>query len=208
LALYQGGSLTISDADARAHDRLVGKAFALIRPEILIDGEPRTSRPGLLARWRLNRGINNLEKAIRINPSWQNHYFIGKALQRLGDLRKAMEYFGEASRLDPTQTHVAREAGLVALALGESNIALALLRPAAVSHPHDAALQHDLGLAYLLAGSPRKAEDSLRAALALQPHEATARLLMFTSDVIQGKRSSPNSLEEIQRLAIDRTALS
>ena len=80
--------MSFSETEIRKHDRLLLGAYSLIRSEVLIEGEERSVRPSMIARWRLRRGIKKLEKAIRINPSWQNHYWMGKALQRLGHFRK------------------------------------------------------------------------------------------------------------------------
>jgi tetratricopeptide (TPR) repeat protein len=182
------------------HNRLYQRGLGLIRQEIVVEGEDRSSRPGWLARWRLRRGIAFLRRALRIHPSWQNHFWIGKALQRLGDWRGAMSWFSDAHRIDPSQGAVAKEGANVAMELGEYDFAIALLRPAIKASSDDAALRHNLGLVYLLSGRPNDARDILQIALALQPEKTTASLLLITEGVIAGVRPRPINLREVEAM--------
>ena len=191
--------MTFTQSQIEQHNRLYTWGLWLIRSEIWIDGEPRSARPGWIARWRLRRGISLLSKALRINPSWQNHFWIGKALQRLGDNRKAITWFTEAMRLQPSEPSILREGANVALELQDYDYALALLRAAMEIRPDDATLHHNLGLAFLLAGRPHDAREPLEVALALQPHHGTATLLGICDEVLQGVRSCPRTLDDVRR---------
>jgi tetratricopeptide (TPR) repeat protein len=194
--------MAFTDAEIERHNELYRRACSLIRRHILIDGEVRFARPGWLAKWRLRKGIALFHRALRINPnSWQNRFWIAKALQRLGDHRQAISWFSDALRVDPANSSIAKEAANEALQLGDNQLALALVRPAAEQNPDDPALQHNLGLALLLSGKLQEAHQTFSRAAALQSDPLTARLLELTEQVLRGERACPQTLDDVQRNA-------
>ena len=194
--------MAFTEAEIERHNALYRRAYSLIRPHIFIDGESRSVRPGWFAKRRLRKGIALLQRALRINPgSWQSRFWIGKALQRLGDHRESFSWFSDALRLDQANDSIAKEVAIEALQVGEYPLALTLVRPAAQQNPDDAALQHNFGLALLLCGQVGDAHQVFTRALARQSDQVTARLVKLTELVLQGERTCPRTLNDVQRNA-------
>jgi tetratricopeptide (TPR) repeat protein len=192
--------VALTEAEIERHNALYRRAYSLIRPHIFIDGESRSARPGWFARRRLRKGIALFHRALRINPnSWQSRFWVAKALQRLGDHRESMSWFSDALRLDEANGRVANEAAVEALQVGDSKLALALVRPAAQLNPDDAALQHNLGLALLLCGRVAEAHQAFTRAAAHQSDRTAARLVALTELVLRGERPCPRTLTDVQQ---------
>jgi Flp pilus assembly protein TadD len=139
-----------------------------------------------------------LREAIQLNPNgWANRFWIGKALERLGEPHEAITWLMDALRIEPNQPTIAKEAANVAMELGDFNVAIAILRGAIDSHPNDGALHYNLGLAYLLSQRLTEARMALESASRLENHELTRRLLELTIEVTQGRRRRPTSLREV-----------
>ena len=195
--------MPFTDAQIRRHNKLYGRGCSLIRKHVLIHGESRLAWPSWLARWRLRRGIALFQRALKINPdSWQSRFWIGKALQRLGDHGESMSWFADALRLDPTNTDIALEAGNEALQLGDYRLALAMIRPAAERYPEHAALQHNLGLAQLLGGQAQEAYESFSRAAAVRSDPLTANLVRTARLVLTGERPHPRTLQDLESDAL------
>jgi tetratricopeptide (TPR) repeat protein len=189
-----------TEEEADQHNALYKRAMSLIRSRIIIDGESRSATPSWFARRRLRQGIALFQEALRMNPdSWQNRFWIGKALQRLGDHNEAVTWFAEALRIEPDNAVIALEAANEALDLGQYEFAISLLRPAAQANPSHAVLQHNLGVAFLLSQRPREAVEAFNKSAALAVDPNTARLLDIAERVSRGERACPAYMADLRR---------
>jgi tetratricopeptide (TPR) repeat protein len=192
--------MQLSDQDVAVYNAYYQRAVKLIRARILIDGERRPAFPGWFARRDLKKGIQLFEAALAIAPhKWECRFWIGKALQRLGDHRNALSWFSEASRQEPDNPTIAKEAANAALELGEADLAIAFLRPATTIASRDAALHYNLGLALLMSGRPREALEATSRSAALTADKMTAWLMGWIEDVLAGRRACPKSIGELRR---------
>ena len=190
----------ITEEQAKQYNQLVNQSYALVRPHLLIDGEPQRGRPGWFARRKLRRGIEGFKAALAIAPfKWECEFWIGKALQRLGEHGESMTWFTEALRKQPENPIVAKEAANAAFELGEFDLGIALLRPASVAKPSDSVLHYDLAVHLLLSGRPEEAHESLQRALSLEPHHDTRRLIGYVEDILAGRAPCPRSAAELRR---------
>lgn len=192
--------IEITEEQAKQYNQLVNGAYALVRPHLLIDGEPQRGRPGWFTRRKLRRGIEGFKAALAIAPfKWECEFWIAKSLQRLGDHRESMTWFTEALRKQPENPIVAKEAANAAFEIGEFELGIALLRPASLAKPSDPVLHYDLAVHLLLSGRPKDAHGSLERAVSLEPHRDTKRLIAYVEDVLAGRVSCPRSAAELRR---------
>jgi tetratricopeptide (TPR) repeat protein len=192
--------ITLTQDQIESYNRLYEKGLKLIRPNIFIDGEPQSGRPGWIAKRRLRKGIADFQEALLIAPfAWECRFWIGKALQRLGSHEEAMSWFVDAIKQEPTNTSIAKEAANEALELAQYQLGIAFLRPAVVAKPSDPVLHYDLAIHQLLAGNVDDAYHSLRKSAALESHRMTGRLLRYVEDVRAGRKSRPRTVAEVQR---------
>ncbi|HEV8581100.1 MAG TPA: tetratricopeptide repeat protein [Thermoanaerobaculia bacterium] len=109
--------IEITDAEADRHDRHCQKGWSLIEDLVILDSKPH----GWLSwfgKRRLRKAIRHFQAALEINPTgWQSMCALGKIHQRLGEHRKALEWFVQAQKIDPSQSFLAMEAGYEALEL-------------------------------------------------------------------------------------------
>jgi Flp pilus assembly protein TadD len=165
----------------------------------LVDGRPKT-KLGWMTRWRIARAIRILQKhVIAETGDYESRFWLGKAYQRLGDHNHALEWMIDAVRLHPANPSFAKEAGIEALEIGETDVAIALLRPALDAAPRDPALLYDLGMAFLIKNKPREAKNYLSMALAIEDHTLTRRVLALADDVLKARETAPNSLVGLRR---------
>ena len=190
----------ITEAQAAQYNLRYQRGLQLVRPNILIDGEPQSGRPGWLARRRLQRGIEEFKAALDIAPfKWECRFWIGKALQRLGLFQESMGWFAEALGQEPANPTIAKEAANVALELGQFQAGIAFLRPAVADKPSDPDLHYNLGIHLLLAGRAQDAYRSLQQSARLRAHRDTARLMTYAEVVISGRRTAPRTLKHLQQ---------
>ena len=192
--------IEITQEQADHYNSLFKRAISLVRPHLILDEGREVGEPGWLARRRLRKGITLLEQALAIAPfKWECRFWIGKALQRLGDRREALTWFGDALRQEPGNATVALEAANEALELGEYEVAVAFLRPATALEPSHAALHHNLAVALLLAGRPRDALQAVDLSAGLKADARAAWLRGWIEDVLAGRRPVPHSMAELRR---------
>ena len=190
--------MELSEAAIAAYNACYDRGFERVRSHLLIDGERRTGNPWWLARRSLRKGIAEFEAALAIAPDmWECHFWIGKALQRLGEHRDAMSHLSQALLLEPDNPTIAKEAANEALALGEYQTGIAFLRPAVASRPDDPVLHYNLGIQLLLAGKVRDAFNEVTEAARLEAHPATGALLDLIEDVLAGRRRQPRNYVEL-----------
>ena len=134
--------IEITEAQVDQYNALYKRAHALVRRHILIDGEAQFGPPGWFARRRLRKGVALFERALSIAPfKWECRFWIGKAFQRLGEHKDAMSWFMDAMQQEPGNPTIAKEAANEAIALGEFQVGIGLLRPATAQRPEDPVLQ-------------------------------------------------------------------
>jgi len=190
----------LSETDVAQYNALYNRALRLARRHLLIDGEPQTGHPGWLARRQLRKGVTLFEQALKIAPfKWEGRFWIGKALQRLGDHKGAMTWFMDALKAQPDNPTIAMEAANEAAELGEFELGVGLLRPAAVQQPRNAALRHNLAIHQLLAGRPKEAFESLEHAARLEVRASTGRFMSYVEAVLAGRVPCPKTLVEVKQ---------
>ena len=111
---------------------------------------------------------------------------------------ESMTWFTEALRKQPENPTVAKEAANAAFELGEFELGIALLRPAATAKPSDPVLHYDLAVHLLLSGRPEEAYQSLQRAASLERHADTTRLMGRVERILAGSAPCPRSAAELR----------
>lgn len=96
-------------------------------------------------------------------------FYLGVALNRLGQHGAALESFDRMLKLNLTHRELGLEAGWAAIARGRTALAVRLLEPYVKQNPNHAKAREFLGRAYLGNGRLDDAERELNAALKLDP---------------------------------------
>jgi tetratricopeptide (TPR) repeat protein len=184
-----------TEDEAARHNALTQRGWALIHGEVLLDGIALRTL-GLFSRWRLRRAARCFEAALAINPEgWSSMWALGKIEQRRGNPAAALAWFEKAHAIHPDQPDVAREAGLAAMDVGQSEKAVALCEAALRMTAEDAGLLANLALAYCLAGRNREARDAAARAVARNSADEISREVeRFVSDVAAGRRKKPERM--------------
>jgi tetratricopeptide (TPR) repeat protein len=196
-------SPNLSDEEIQKHNALYRQAHDLLRGEILIDGEPLSSKPGFLAKRRLNKAVALFEEVLRMNPeNWAAMFGMAKVFHRLGDKPRAFDLMLKAHYGDPSLSGFAREAGLVAFQIGRYREGVELTQAAITTRPGDGSLYSNLGLGSLLAGDAPAAVEAFQRANELEPgHSLTPRLLAVAQAVHSGALPFPTSEADVLRAA-------
>jgi tetratricopeptide (TPR) repeat protein len=191
-------STQLTDNETSRFNALYDKGCNLQKDLVILDGAPKR-RPGFFGRRKLKESIQSLKEALAIHPgSWQSMYFIGKALQALGDLESALTWFVKASRIEPQNPSVAKEAGLCAARLGKHLGAIRFMKPAASAHPGDAGLQCNIGLSYLMSEQVTGAIASFSQAVKADPGNKMHQSLLNLAEAVARKEiPCPKSEAEI-----------
>jgi tetratricopeptide (TPR) repeat protein len=193
----------LTEQEIQRHNVLYEQANALLKGEVLIDGQPLANRPGFFARRKLRKAMRLFEEVPKLNPeNWAAVFFMAKAHHRLGETKEALELMLRAHRGDPTVSGFAREAGLVAGQLGRFQESIELAKRAIETRPTDGSLYSNLGLSCLLAGEPAQAVQAFERAVELERgHHLTPRLLWVARQVLAGALPAPRSEAEVARAA-------
>ena len=190
------------DHDVERFNALYSKGGDLQKDLVILDGSPQR-KPGIFARRKLKESIQSFKEALVINPaSWQSMYFIGKAFQALGDLESALTWFVKASKIEPEDPSIAKEAGLCAARLGKHLAAIRFMKAAASLHTGDAGLQCNIGLSYLMSGQVTEAVSSFSHAVKADPGNRMNQKLLKLAEAVAGEeipcpRSEAEILESI-----------
>ena len=190
----------ISPADAARHDEIFDEGSSLIEGEVFQDGSGGPSgRPGMFARRKLQKAIERFEGALEINPKgWQSMWLLGKIHQRLESEAESLYWFQKALALAPNEPDVARETGLAAFEVGNTELALQCCQAALDARPDDPGLMANLALAHLLGGDLPEAEGLVSKALELVPHDQiSGHLSQIIREVAEGTRPQPASVHDI-----------
>ncbi len=189
----------ISPADVARHNELVDEAWSLAEGEVFLDRSGPSGRPGMFARRRLQKAIKCFQEALEINPEgWQSMWALGKIYQRFGSEAETLFWFKKAMALAPDQPDVARETGLAAFAVGNTELGFKCTQAALDARPDDPGLMANLALAHLLRGGLAAAEGLVSKALEMVPHDPVSRhLSQIIGEVAEGTRPQPASIHDI-----------
>ena len=189
----------ISPADAARHDEIVDEAWSLVEGEVFLDGSGPSRRPGMFARRKLQKAIERFKGALEINPrGWQSLWALGKIHQQLESGAESLFWFKKAMALAPDQPNVARETGLAAFEVGNTELALHCSQAALDARPDDPGLMANLALAHLLGGDLAEAEGFVGKALKLAPDDPISGYLsQVIREVVGGTRPRPASAHDI-----------
>jgi tetratricopeptide (TPR) repeat protein len=191
-------STQLTDNEIDRFNALYDKGCKLQKDLVILDGSPKR-KPGFLGRRKLKESIQSFKEALAIHPaSWPSMFFIGKAHQALGDLDSALSWFVKASKAEPENPSVAKEAGLCAARLDKHLAAIRFMKPAASANPGDAGLQCNIGLSYLMSEQVEEAIASFSQAVKADPgNKMNQRLLELAEAVAREEIPCPRSEAEI-----------
>ncbi len=189
----------ISLADAARHDKIFSEGSSLVEGEVFLDGTCPSGRPGMFARRKLQKAIERFQGALEINPKgWESMWMLGKIHQRLESQAESLFWFEKAMVLAPDEPDVARETGLAAFEVGNTELALQCCQAALGARPDDPGLMANLALAHLLRGGLAAAEGLVSKALELVPHDPiSGDLSEIIREVAEGTRPQPASVHDI-----------
>jgi tetratricopeptide (TPR) repeat protein len=160
------------------HNNAYKKALALVRKELLLEGQTDLPRPGWLVGLKLKRALKHFERVLQLNPeNWNAMWLIGKIHQRFRDFGTALQWFERAYQINPSQQNVAREASLCAMEIGNSDVAISFAYRGTQITPSDSGLQTNLALAYLLAGRLGEAQTAINKALEGDPADKISQTI-------------------------------
>ena len=159
------------------HNRLFQEAVALVKGQILLQGQADMPLPSLLLRRKLKQAIALFERVLQINPeNWSALWYIGKVYQRFRDKAEALLWFERSYQINPSQVNVAREASLCAMG-SHPDIAIVFAHRATQIEPTNAGLHANLALAYLLAGRLPEAQTAIDRALTGNPSDTISQTI-------------------------------
>jgi Tfp pilus assembly protein PilF len=164
-----------------------------------------------ITHWR--GSISLFLHAIQVT---ENNYVarnaLGKAFEIRGDLAQAEELYREAVHIEPRYAVSQYNYGLILVALGKDNEALAHLAAAAQLDPNNADAQFNLGIFFLQKDHPAEALQCFQATLKIRPDfaaahyrlgQALAKLNQFPDAIVQFRealRLQPDLAEARQAL--------
>ncbi len=126
---------------------------------------------------RLSQAFDILERVVAEAPSdLRTQFLYTEALRKRGEAARAIVLYRQlADSLGEEHQElgvcVNRGMGLAALALGQTELALASLKEAQQSQPENIQIVHDLAEAYIQSHLPRDAAQVAESALQLAPHD-------------------------------------
>lgn len=149
---------------------------------------------GLLAesRGRPEEGLELMQAAVHLQPSWPNLLTLANAEYRQGRLDDARRHLEELLARAPRNLDGLKTLAQIEL-LRNPERAMALLREAAKSDPGIGSLTN-LGVNLLLLRRYDEAEASLRQALALQPEDPSAALNLADCLTLLGRQAEARKL--------------
>jgi tetratricopeptide (TPR) repeat protein len=194
-------TLSLSSTEIAKHNSLYNEACRLQKGLVLLDKSP-VPRLGFLARRKLQKAIRLFQEALKINPEgFQSMLFIEKAYQRLGNLPEALVWFRRAHEIVPTNPIIAKEAGGQAGQLGQHDLAIEIMSPAASAHPNDVVLQYNLGYTYLMSGQTQASCDAFEHVCKLEPDfPRNIKLLALARKVHAGQIPVPKTEAEVLKV--------
>ncbi len=148
---------------------------------------------GLLARWRVKRGVRKYERVVEAAPEHAAaHWLIGVSHRLLGDRERSYQGFRHAYLLRPDHADVAREYVLQCMATERASEAVRAAERICALYPNDVGLLANFGLTLLVAGNVERALTVTRQALERDPDdEITLMLVRMIEDVAAGRRPRP-----------------
>ncbi|WP_442509655.1 tetratricopeptide repeat protein [Novipirellula sp. SH528] len=148
---------------------------------------------------KLRQAIGQLQQLVANTPAaWGAHLMLGKAWFAADEIRRARDCLQRAVELEPDNTMVLKELAGICLEQGDSAEACRVGEHAVAVSPDDPELLGNLAVAYLIDGQTSKAEKTISHAKRIMPEDAVNQHIgNLVIDVIQGKRESPRSLEEM-----------
>ncbi len=171
-------------------------AEALLRNQCDFTDEAKTLR--------VAQAYDILERVSAEKPDdTKIQYLFAEALRKRGEAARAIVVYRQlADSLTAEQAGlgvcVNRGMGLAALALGQTELALASLKEAQQAQPENVSLLHDLAGAYLTSRLPRDASQMAEAALQLSPHDPTN--LVWFKNIMVELGDTKRAKEALQRV--------
>jgi len=185
-----------SEPDPNLYQWHYTRGWKLVEGLLLLDGKRRRFLTWFRRR-RLRKALVHFTSALELFPSmWQCMMAVGKIHQRLGEHDEALAWFRRAQELAPSESAVAREAGIEALETRDVPFAEQCFRTAIRAKPEDAGLLSNLAIAELMAGSVDDAK------LARDPSDKVAAAVRRAVERVQsGRATVPRSMSEVRMLA-------
>jgi Flp pilus assembly protein TadD len=169
-----------------------------------IEAAPDSARPHanlgrlLLGRGERARAIDELERALALNPRLSNtHDVLGRALLEGGDRVRAQHEFQRAVELNPRLADAHGNLGLVLLVQGRTDDAAAELERALALDPRLAFAHTNLATILGGRGDRAGALEHLRAAIEIDPRNAAAHFNLGLALLGRGDRA--RAVDEFRR---------
>ncbi|GAA5509345.1 tetratricopeptide repeat protein [Novipirellula caenicola] len=147
----------------------------------------------------LRNAIGQLQHLIAKQPAaWGAHVMLGKAWFAVDELKRARDCLQRAADLEPDNTMVLKELAGICLEQADTKQACQVGEHAVAVSPDDPELLGNLAVAYLIDGQTAKAEKTIAHAKRIKPEDAVNQHIgNLVSDVIQGRRESPRTLQQM-----------
>jgi len=127
---------------------------------------------------------------IAKNPNcWMANYNLGHSLQENEEYNRAVQYYAEAFRIDPTNPDPLNNTGNILLKAGKINEAVAYFRKAIAIRPNFAEGYYNMGCALLEAGKYPEAVDNFYKSLQIRPRNEKAHNNLANALASQGRYS-------------------
>jgi tetratricopeptide (TPR) repeat protein len=137
---------------------------------------------------RIQEAIEQLEQALRINPSFADaHYNLGHAFAQLGQERRAVEQYEQAVRIKPDFAEAHNNLGVVLEQAGLVPKAIAHYEKALQTDPDYADAHYNLGHALAQLGHVQGAVEQYEQALRLKPDYVEAHNNLGIALIRQGR---------------------
>lgn len=185
-------------------DALFQTATAVIRKYFVTAGEPPLSGSAVA---EVSSAVEMLQQVVSEAPDWWTaQWFCGKGLLALGKHELAYQSFYRAHELEKTVEMIPRELAGVCLELRRFDEAVKIAEQAVVLDPDNAELIGNLSVAYLMARRYAEARKSIDAAIRIAPGDNINRTVsQILSDIAEGRRAAPESLEDLSKPAKTET---
>lgn len=180
--------------------RVFEQATRLAEDEIPLHHRQDVPKPHWWTRRKLRRALSLFARVLQLQPEhWHAMWWAGMIHKRFGDYSTALGWFERASRVNPYEPEIAREACKCALELGRYDAAISLAVSAVKVSPEDAGLRSNLALALFLGGRATEAKAEIERAIAQDPSDEICRRVGCTIELfLSSKEKPPNTLRALQ----------
>jgi tetratricopeptide (TPR) repeat protein len=150
----------------------------------------------ILRSFQIYRAIQKLKKLAIVYPdNWATKWMIGKGYQLLGKDQKSYNFFSEATKANPDNAEVYREACIQANKFGLGEESERYAEKAIQLRPDDPGLYANKALSCLLQGKLQEAEEEIVMSLKMKPEDRISQNVhRLIIDVKEGRKDCPQTI--------------